>query len=288
MTVVAFAATKGMLRVLQALVLHHGVDCTREETNPADSPLIAATMFGHVSTVDFLLQQYQARGRLEVAFQRSGLRGEEAKPLMCFVACLDRDMNVGGTTNSVAMARLLVEKWGVRVPRYTDEVNSWFHLAIVSCDIPLMDYFLTASGVSVDARNPCSGQTALHFVCMRLELDDAESLRCARFLVEEKGADPTLLTEGFPASQYAKWQSKSRTHKYLSQCDSSCGGGNSSGQLKKGRKTDKVDRAEQTEASVEAAAEAARQAAARARLAEESLQAELEAEEEAAKQVKIE
>jgi hypothetical protein len=208
------------------------------------------------------------------------MRGEEAKPLIFIATYVDRVMKVGSIAAALAMARLLVEKWGVRMPRVTDEI-SFFHLALKTCNMPLVDYYLTASGVSVDARDP-SGQTALHYVCIDEDLSDANSHTLARFLVEIKGADPTLLNEGFPAAQYARWQSKIRTSQYLSQC------GKSSGRSKKGRKKDKVFNAQQTKASVEAAAEAARQAAERARLAEESLLAELEAEEEAAKQAKIE
>lgn len=131
-TVPAYAAVKGMLRVLQALVLDHGVDCTREENNPAYSPLIAATMFGRLSTVDFILQQFQARGRLEDALQRSGMGAEEGEPLMFIAAYIDREIKGGGGTDSVAMARLLVEKWGFRVPRFSDDVDSGFYVAMVN------------------------------------------------------------------------------------------------------------------------------------------------------------
>jgi len=157
-------------------------------------------------------------------------------------------------------------------------------MAMVNCNIPLMDYFLTASGVSVDAREPVSGWTALHFVYTYEKISDADCFMCARFLVEEKGADPTLrCRKGNTPAVFARRREKMQTYRYVMQRGSR--GGDSSWRIKKGRK---VDNAQQIKASLEAAAEAARQAAARARLAEESLLAELEAEEEAVTQAKIE
>jgi hypothetical protein len=91
-------------------------------------------------------------------------------------------------------------------------------MAMVNCNTSMMDYFLTASGVSVDARKPANGITALHFACAHEKLSDADSHTVARCSVEEKGADPTLQCgHGFTPAVYARHQKKMRTYKYLMQ-----------------------------------------------------------------------
>jgi len=163
----------------------------------------------------------------------------------------------------VALARLLVEKWGLPVPLPMDEYHQFntFGLAIRNANLPLLDYYLTARGGPADTADPQSGRTVLHVVCFDEESNDADCLMCVRFLVETKGADPCALTNnGYVAGKYALQRRKMKTYEYLAR------------------------RAKQAKTSVEPSLETVRQAEGRARMAEECLLARLEAEETAAKQ----
>jgi hypothetical protein len=81
------ACRLGLLRVIGALILDHGVDLSQKTPKCPCTPLLMAGQMGQLSTVDFLLGLYHRRGLLEHALKRSGMSGNRGIAIPLLHAC---------------------------------------------------------------------------------------------------------------------------------------------------------------------------------------------------------
>ena len=164
------------------------------------SPLCVAAMMPQLHVVRNFLRQYQRRGQseLERALSHPCLEGGQSYSLLGHVAtrrCLD------DSEPHVAMARYLVQEWGVDVLKPTivntvaerEYIFMPVHVAASQGALAMLTFSINECGMPVDIQSPTAHFTPLHLACTSA-FEEADILPLVRYLVEEKGADVTLKT----------------------------------------------------------------------------------------------
>lgn len=208
LTLMHFAVMGGNLSFLQALV-QRGVEFDVRNGRMMPPVHFAVTMC-RLPVLHFWLAQYRARGReqQDVLREVEGWpnAGGPRQPLLFRIVSLEEDklFHIRDEERR-AMATFLVREAAADIwaegriqHRVADDeltkndILFPLHLAALSGNQPLLDFFLTECGMPIDTRTRGLQLAALHLLAMSPR-EEVHLLPIMKWLVEEKGADMTCV-----------------------------------------------------------------------------------------------
>lgn len=156
----------------------------------------------HKEATNVLLEEYQARGRLHEALDKTSMDEDGTPRSILWHVGWDPTSAAGdavsasgdGESTHLSLLRELVSRWGVdiRRPFYYQGLNALpLHLTAAYGNLPLCKYFIEECGLSVDEFTIPKHNTPLSFACHvgGIEYEERQ-LPVIKYLLE-KGADVT-------------------------------------------------------------------------------------------------
>jgi len=192
------AADLGMMRVVKAL-LALGADLLARDSE-GHLPVCRAVRKCHVEVVNVLLGAHAAQGGGDGSVEAvldCPCKQDQINAYPLIFHAMDGDF--GNTPEArLTMVRYLVQNWDLKLQAMTAvdgflEVECHpFFMATMGTAQNMVDFFLDECGIDVNMALPRTQDTALHAFARHISTSKREVVRMLKYLVEERGADPTL------------------------------------------------------------------------------------------------
>ncbi len=154
----------------------------------------------HVEVVNVLSEAHAAQddgdGGVVVVVECPYAQDEEEQAYPLLFHAIDTEPDIAPEAR-LAMVRCLVQRWGADVRAVvTLQIGLQFcplFTAALSTAHDVVAFFLGECGVDVNMATPRTMQRVLHaFACQAMTISNREATRMLKYLVEERGVDPTL------------------------------------------------------------------------------------------------